>query len=98
MNYLDIKTFTQRCDEHPAHQTGMVSDLMLLHRAMEEIDELRDYIETRYVRSTPKFSDKGFIENACKKCGGVLRLGKVPGGPGKLTDCLKCVDCGWSQT
>jgi len=46
MNYLDIKTFTQRCEEHQDHQTGMISYEMLQRRLWEEIDELRKYIET----------------------------------------------------
>jgi hypothetical protein len=45
MKYEDIKDFTQRCEEHPAHQNGMVSYQMLQERLSEEIDELRAYIE-----------------------------------------------------
>jgi hypothetical protein len=47
MTYEDIKDFTQRCEEHPAHQTGMVSYQMIQDRLSEEIDELREYIEQR---------------------------------------------------
>jgi len=45
MNYLDIKTFNERCEDHPDHQQGMVSYVMLSKRLFEEIDELRVYIE-----------------------------------------------------
>ena len=47
MKYEDIKDFTQRCEEHPAHQTGMVTNAMIAQRLSEEIDELRAYIEQR---------------------------------------------------
>jgi len=35
-----IKTWQQRCDEHPDHD-GIVSDGMIQARMQEEIDELR---------------------------------------------------------
>ena len=47
MKYEDIKNFNQRCEEHPAHQTGMISHQMIQERLSEEIDELREYIEKR---------------------------------------------------
>jgi hypothetical protein len=47
MKYKDIKMFTQRCEEHPDHQTGMISNRMVIQRLNEEIDELREYIEQR---------------------------------------------------
>jgi hypothetical protein len=37
----EIKTWHQRCMEHPDHQTGMVSDEMIRARMCEEIEELR---------------------------------------------------------
>jgi hypothetical protein len=46
MKYKDIKDFNQRCEEHPDHQTGMISNQMLFNRLHEEIEELREYIET----------------------------------------------------
>ena len=42
-----IKTWEQRCEEHPDHQTGMVSYAMIQARMQEEIDELRDALEQR---------------------------------------------------
>lgn len=36
-----IKTWNERCEEHPDHQTGMVSHLMIQARMQEEIDALR---------------------------------------------------------
>ena len=46
MKYKDIKFFLQRCEEHPDHQSGMITHQMLLDRLHEEVDELREYIET----------------------------------------------------
>lgn len=42
-----IKTWEERCVEHPDHQTGMVSYAMIQARMQEEIDELRDALEQR---------------------------------------------------
>jgi hypothetical protein len=47
MKYESIKDFNKRCEEHPAHQTGMISHQMIQERLSEEIDELREYIEKR---------------------------------------------------
>ncbi len=41
----EIKTWHQRCMEHPDHQNGMVSEGMIRARMCEEIEELRDRIE-----------------------------------------------------
>jgi hypothetical protein len=41
----DIKTWVERCDEHPDHQSGMVSNGMIQARMQEEIDDLRTKIE-----------------------------------------------------
>ena len=45
MKYTDIKTFSERCEEHPDHQSGMVTEWDLQRRLHEEIAELRKYIE-----------------------------------------------------
>lgn len=45
MKYKDIKDFNLRCEEHPDHQSGMISYDMLQQRLHEEIAELRAYIE-----------------------------------------------------
>lgn len=37
----EIKTWSQRCEEHPDHQSGMVTHQMIQARMQEEIDELR---------------------------------------------------------
>ena len=36
-----IKTWNQRCEEHPDHQTGMINNNMIRARMQEEIDDLR---------------------------------------------------------
>ena len=45
MNYKEIKDYSERCDTHPDHQGGMISERMIIARLSEEIDELREYIE-----------------------------------------------------
>lgn len=47
MKYEDIKDFAERCEIHPDHQSGMITESMLKQRLHEEIDELRAYIEQR---------------------------------------------------
>lgn len=37
----EIKTWNQRCEEHPDHQEGIISREMICARMQEEIDELR---------------------------------------------------------
>ena len=41
-----IKTWSERCEDHPDHQTGMISERMIQERMQEEIDELRQALET----------------------------------------------------
>ena len=41
----DIKDFTYRCETHPDHQSGMVTERDIQRRLHEEIEELRAYIE-----------------------------------------------------
>ena len=60
MKYEDIKDFNQRCEEHPDHQQGMVSAVMLGLRLNEEIDELRAYIE-----DMKRHTDPGCWERGC---------------------------------
>ena len=36
-----IKTWNERCQEHPAHAAGMITHGMIQMRMQEEIDELR---------------------------------------------------------
>ena len=43
---MNIKTWNERCEEHPDHQTGMISERMIQERMQEEIDELRQALET----------------------------------------------------
>jgi len=47
MKYTDIKNFNERCDTHPDHQTGMISNGMIQQRLSAEITELREYIRQR---------------------------------------------------
>ena len=45
MKYEDIKFLSERCEEHPDHQGGTITNSMIQQRLHEEIDELREYIE-----------------------------------------------------
>jgi hypothetical protein len=45
MNYKDIKTFSERCDSHPDHKQGMISERDIQRRLNEEVEELREYVE-----------------------------------------------------
>jgi len=40
-----IKTWQERCEIHPDHQTGMITYQMIQNRMQEEIDDLRDALE-----------------------------------------------------
>ena len=42
-----IKTWSERCEEHPDHQHGMISKSMIQARMQEEIDELRQALGTK---------------------------------------------------
>jgi hypothetical protein len=44
-----IKTWRERCEEHPDHQTGMISERMIQERMQEEIDELRQTLKRERV-------------------------------------------------
>ena len=41
-----IKTWSERCEEHPDHQWRIISERMIQERMQEEIDELRQALET----------------------------------------------------
>lgn len=47
MNYKDIKTYAERCDSHPDHQTGIITNQMIMDRLHDEIEDLREYIEAK---------------------------------------------------
>ena len=53
-----IKTWVERCDEHPDHQSGLVSNGMIQARMQEEIDDLRAEIEQ--LRSELALMKSGF--------------------------------------
>lgn len=42
-----IKTWNERCQEHPAHASGMITHAMIQMRMQEEIDELREALQQR---------------------------------------------------
>lgn len=42
-----IKTWNERCEEHPDHQEKIISERMIQERMQEEINELRQALETK---------------------------------------------------
>ena len=40
-----IKTWSERCEEHPDHQQGMVSERMIQERMQEEIEKTNGWSE-----------------------------------------------------
>ena len=42
-----IKTWSERCEEHPDHQERIITERMIQARMQEEIDELRQALETK---------------------------------------------------
>ena len=57
MKYEDIKFFSERCEEHPDHQSGMITNSMIQQRLHEEIDELREYIEKALKKKKKPLND-----------------------------------------
>ena len=49
-----IKTWSERCEEHPDHQERIISERMIQARMQEEIDELRRALETEQKTSPSK--------------------------------------------
>ena len=45
-----IKTWSERCEEHPDHQERIITERMIQARMQEEIDELRQALETDLAR------------------------------------------------
>ena len=66
-----IKTWVERCAEHPDHQSGMVSNGMIQARMQEEIDELRAKIELQ--NQTIDRLVREIEENDSSPCMGHLR-------------------------
>jgi hypothetical protein len=56
-----IKTWQQRCEEHPGHE-GIVTEQMIRERMQEEIDELRQAIE-QAEKQEPVIGTKTWFED-----------------------------------
>jgi len=69
MNYKDIKDFAQRCEEHPDHQTGMISHSMIQQRLQDEVAELREYIESLPEAHAEMMEALGWQVIMCGACG-----------------------------
>ena len=68
-----IKTWQQRCEEHPDHQTGMVSGTMIEARMQEEIDDLRAALATENIIQDWDLLKENWSINACKAYAKQLR-------------------------
>lgn len=59
---MEIKTWVERCNDHPDHQTGMVSNDMIHARMCEEIEDLRAEVERlRAERATLLLDARDFL-------------------------------------
>lgn len=47
-----ILTWEERCEKHPQHQSGMITNKMIQDRMQEEIDELRQQLEKYEMKHT----------------------------------------------
>lgn len=68
----DIKTWIERCDEHPDHQSGMISEGMIRARMGEEIEDLRAEIERLRAAARNALNELNCIEedggHRCIRC------------------------------
>ena len=55
-----IKTWSERCEEHPDHQERIISERMIQERMQEEIDELRQALETEQKTAVSPGEGTGF--------------------------------------
>ncbi len=61
---MKIKTWTERCDDHPDHQTGMISHSMIQARMQEEIEDLRAEVERLRAEKEALYASIAGIERA----------------------------------
>jgi hypothetical protein len=91
MKYEDIKFFSKRCEEHPDHQSGMITNSMIQQRLHEEIDELRAYIESQLAQPEQEPTYTSTQATNCAGCGErkhtPLRIDEMGG-----YVCLTCID------
>jgi predicted 3-demethylubiquinone-9 3-methyltransferase (glyoxalase superfamily) len=66
-----IKTWQERCEEHPDHE-GIVTEQMIRDRMQEEIDALRQAIE-QAEKQEPVAWLKDRHEFECPRCGHCCR-------------------------
>ena len=66
---MEIKTWVERCNDHPDHQTGMISHSMIQTRMQEEIEDLRAEVERL------RAALNSIARNTC--CGGCQEAARV---------------------
>ena len=71
-----IKTWQQRCEEHPDHE-GIVTEQMIRDRMQEEIDELRqgEHIKCIVKDCQNHIGQGRFVGNLCSPCHEFLSTG-----------------------
>ena len=84
-----IKTWSERCEEHPDHQERIITERMIQERMQEEIDELRQALETDLAKvgevgvwgecEPQEALEDGWCDWVCPKPQGYL---------------MQCCDCG----
>lgn len=61
---MEIKTWVERCNDHPDHQTGMISHSMIQARMQEEIEDLRAEVERLRAEKEALYASIAGIERA----------------------------------
>ena len=54
----EVKTWQQRCEEHPDHEEGMISSQMIMDRMQEEIDDLRQMLRQQALWNLAEIDQK----------------------------------------
>ena len=94
MKYEDIKFFSERCEEHPDHQSGMITNKMIQQRLHEEIDELRAYIESQLAQPEQEpvawMDEDGDVLSASVVSGKGLRNIPLYTTPPQIKGCAEC--------
>jgi hypothetical protein len=54
----EVKTWQQRCEEHPDHEEGMISSQMIMDRMQEEIDDLRQMLRKQALWNLAEIDQK----------------------------------------
>ena len=70
----DIKTWRERCETHPDHQGGIITEGMIQARIREEVEDLRAEVE-RLTQGTEVSRLRAEVERLRKRCDWMLHNG-----------------------